>query len=658
MSLSGAVGWWDEWQLRILVLASLFMQYLLYLCVWLRRSPSMSRMRVLVWIVYIGSDAVAIYALATLFNRQKQTLDGGSTALEVLWAPVLLIHLGGQPFISAYSLEDNELWKRHTITLVSQVTVALYVFCKWWSGEKRLLAAGVLLFLFGILKFAQKPWALRTASFNSMPASLQVEHKGRTYSLEEYVQDAKKCLLDTEMSGGRYGLRSLSNYMFVDRSVPYSLRIKVLSGFMHSKYEYEYKELRSRLGDTFSMLYTRVQSFGTIYGSGFMFFLPFLALSSIVLLATSRKDGHEEKDITVTYILFCFTAMLEFLLPCMVLSYMILAQCISSFSAGFLMKHFEGWHDMVSQCNIMSFCVRKKKPTFLMKLAAFNFLREFVNQHWYIKKEARAYQITGVVRQHVEDGWKNYICGAESYRKFNELRGQWALRRHKQIGWSLKMNFDKSVLLWHIATDLCFYHPNTSHQCRQQAEATLRSREISNYMIYLLLIRPEMLMLGSRSDLFTMASNQIGKDMTEEILAGEILSMPPSSDNMISDARRLAQELMVLDSEEDRWIVIQGVWVEMLCYSASRCRGYLHAKSLGDGGECLTTIWLLLAVMGMETLADRNHRPKFQDEEEKVEEIELEEALPVNKKDEKKNHILPSCSQGRAGHPAHDDRLV
>jgi hypothetical protein len=200
MSLSSAVLWWEEWQLRILVLASLFMQYLLHFCYFLR---SLRRLRVLVWIAYIGSDAVAIYALATLFNRQKQTSDHETNALEVLWAPVLLIHLGGQPLISAYSLEDNELWKRHAVTLVSQVTVALYVFCKWWSGEKSLLAVAILLFLLGILKFAEKPWALRSASFNHMLAlytvrrpevqkSNEVLPAASVTPLEEYVEEAKK----------------------------------------------------------------------------------------------------------------------------------------------------------------------------------------------------------------------------------------------------------------------------------------------------------------------------------------------------------------------------------------------------------------------------------------------------------------------------------
>jgi hypothetical protein len=37
MGLSGAVHWWDEWQLRILVLCSLFIQYFLFISAVVRR---------------------------------------------------------------------------------------------------------------------------------------------------------------------------------------------------------------------------------------------------------------------------------------------------------------------------------------------------------------------------------------------------------------------------------------------------------------------------------------------------------------------------------------------------------------------------------------------------------------------------------------------
>lgn len=128
------------------------------------------------WLAYIGADAVAIYGLATLFNNRHNKLPtargggGGGVSgndrpeLEVLWAPVLLLHLGGLHTFTAYSFEDNELWGRELVSVVSQVTVALYVFCTSWSvsgGDKKLLQASVLLFVIGILKSVQKTWALK-----------------------------------------------------------------------------------------------------------------------------------------------------------------------------------------------------------------------------------------------------------------------------------------------------------------------------------------------------------------------------------------------------------------------------------------------------------------------------------------------------------------
>ena len=55
--------------------------------------------------------------------------------------------------------------------------------------------------------------------------------------------------------------------------------------------------------------------------------------------------------------------------------------------------------------------------------------------------------------------------------------------------------------------------------------------------------------------------------------------------------------------------MIEGVWVEMLCYSASRCRGYLHAKSLGEGGEFLSFVWLVLSLKGAKSLVDKLQMP-------------------------------------------------
>lgn len=123
--LSGAVEWWTEWQLRILALGSLFAQYLLAFLGRKRKSRISAWWRFSIWFSYLATDALAIYALAALFNRRNKLHSNpashGDNHLEMLWAPILLMHIGGQVIITAYNIEDNELWKRHIVTVVAQV---------------------------------------------------------------------------------------------------------------------------------------------------------------------------------------------------------------------------------------------------------------------------------------------------------------------------------------------------------------------------------------------------------------------------------------------------------------------------------------------------------------------------------------------------------
>jgi hypothetical protein len=171
---------------------------------------------------------MAIYALATLFNRHKVgeqnaaaaagggAGSGSTLELEVIWAPVLLLHLGGHDGITAYNIEDNELWTRHLLTAVAQITVAIYVFCKSWppGGDKWLLAAAVLLFVPGVFKCFVKPWALKSASIYSLvtsPAAVKLVKQqkegggggGELYPLEEYVKRAKHFVTCVEDDQGR-----------------------------------------------------------------------------------------------------------------------------------------------------------------------------------------------------------------------------------------------------------------------------------------------------------------------------------------------------------------------------------------------------------------------------------------------------------------------
>ncbi|CAM0902413.1 unnamed protein product [Alopecurus aequalis] len=118
--------WWDEWELRILVLASFSAQCFLALFASLRKFHIPPWLRFWFRLAHIGSDALAIFALATLLNRQKSgpgcKYAHGKRDLELVWAPILLMHLGGQVVITTYKIEDNERSTRYILTSLSKVS--------------------------------------------------------------------------------------------------------------------------------------------------------------------------------------------------------------------------------------------------------------------------------------------------------------------------------------------------------------------------------------------------------------------------------------------------------------------------------------------------------------------------------------------------------
>ena len=153
-------------------------------------------------------------------------------------------------------------------------------------------------------------------------------------------------------------------------------------------------------------------------------------------------------------------------------------------------------------------------------------------------------------------------------------------------------------------------------------------------MVHLLNFNPEMLLTGSRKHLITEAMKEIdssfvvnGDNSMLRLIDGEQLvdrlaeaanpTRPPDGSDSahkkttlhIQDACRLANELLAIDDDEKRWNLLYQVWLGMLCYSASMCRGYLHAKSLGEGGEFLSYAWLILSLKGAITLADKLQMP-------------------------------------------------
>ena len=68
----------------------------------------------------------------------------------------------------------------------------------------------------------------------------------------------------------------------------------------------------------------------------------------------------------------------------------------------------------------------------------------------------------------------------------------------EKLGWSIEdVEFDESVLIWHIATDLCYYTESEEDSSSVRSpNSKENSKLLSDYMLYLLVMRPFMLPNG------------------------------------------------------------------------------------------------------------------------------------------------------------------
>ncbi|KAJ6741501.1 hypothetical protein OIU85_015675 [Salix viminalis] len=152
------------------MLLSLFLQIFLILFGRRRKYTTGFWIGKLVWLAYLSADWVATFSLGILAQKigdsetNCTTNSSSRKSIPAFWAPVLLVHLGGPDTITAYSMEDNELWLRHLLVLGSQVAVAFYAFARSWWGKDPLLFIAIPIFVAGIIKYGERNWVLRSAS--------------------------------------------------------------------------------------------------------------------------------------------------------------------------------------------------------------------------------------------------------------------------------------------------------------------------------------------------------------------------------------------------------------------------------------------------------------------------------------------------------------
>lgn len=179
------------------------------------------------------------------------------------------------------------------------------MFRKSWSGaDERVFKITFLIFIPGILKCLEKPWALKKASFNSMAEALgsTVNEETAANSLDKYVRAAASCV----RSGGDgeppdHGEMNDKPYrLFVDLPYSYYVRLQNLKYMVQISQDVVQLRLCSGLSNTFRRLYTKSV-------------VVFLTFAAIGLFHRSNREAYNDTDVKVTYILLCCTAALEYL---------------------------------------------------------------------------------------------------------------------------------------------------------------------------------------------------------------------------------------------------------------------------------------------------------------------------------------------------------
>ena len=160
----------NEWQLRIIALLSLSSQIALLLLGNRRKYKAEKWLRSILWLGYSPEDLIVTVFVGILSDCQGNGKNP-SQQLQAFWMPFLLLHLGGPDTITAYSLEDNELWTRQFLQRLLQFGwAASKIFLKSWKG-KLLNIVAVPMFGAGLIKSGEKTWFLKSGSNDQLRKS-------------------------------------------------------------------------------------------------------------------------------------------------------------------------------------------------------------------------------------------------------------------------------------------------------------------------------------------------------------------------------------------------------------------------------------------------------------------------------------------------------
>ncbi|XP_062013971.1 uncharacterized protein LOC133730387 [Rosa rugosa] len=540
---------WNEWDVRVMVLSSLCLQIVLILLGSRRKFSTQSWVRILTWTAYLSADWFATVALGMISTFQGDGLQNSLTpnsaqgsssnpnspAIMAFWAPFLLVHLGGPDTITAYSLEDNELWLRHLLGLLVQVSAALYIFLRsWTSSSLPLSLLAIPMFVVGIIKYGERTWALWSASSERLRESLPPITAALTPFKNENHESSGRVRLNyaaairkaTHIQEG-HALFKLFRHFYTDQII--EQKDVQLSDTMIQDHSFGdvFKLIEIEIGFMYDVLYTKAIVVHSLTG------VMFRAISLVCYISTFTvfcfiidKKIYLTIDVDLTYFLCAGAIALEIYAIFVQVStdwtlYWLskqerplaytIYQAISSFRSNLSLE--KRWSESMGQFNVIEFCFKLKPPK-CTGIPRFLAIYEMYSKHQHTVLEGVPIKMKQLIFEHLQDA-KLVVDNAEQNSKFQvrsqvlTWRGEHAVEKSGCTDKYVKhcaaneVPFETSIALWHVATDICFYNDVDKNQKASDPNSKSKvSKLLSDYMMYILAICPFMLPQGIGQILF------------------------------------------------------------------------------------------------------------------------------------------------------------
>ncbi|XP_039165570.1 uncharacterized protein LOC104439142 [Eucalyptus grandis] len=578
---------WEAWGIQLLLTMSLTCQITLVILGSRRRYMTSNITRYVIQTAYLLSSYLATIALGKLTFVQIDNPDRPDyiTELKGSLAPLLLMQLGNPDSITAYSVEDNRLSGRQMLSLSVKVIFVIWILIRCWDSSPPVPLMYIFLSVAGIIRSAETVWALALVYWKRSGASAKdifdEETVGKFFDKQApWPMDQEIILkayyrydcLKPHIVNWLYRPKSLKeSQLTVGRDVAF-ITTEVELGFMYDVLYTKQPILYKRLGlirrfTSFSCLVSALCGFAINFKSAFMI----------------------DMYITYTYALLIGVTTLE--------GYQLVQQPFSAWAIVEMSRHQRNWPRLTRPLN---FLVEKymKRKRWSNSIGQLDLLDHRLNDEW-------PWSI-GRILKHLG---KKEVTLRRHEKPFTK-RGEWTLEAHKLSGdvegtqelevleKNISTTFDRSITIWHMATNICLLSERAdSPYCKG-------SKLLSNYMIYLLALRPYTLSLTTTDITLEHACAMLklflryrDRNVALGTLSSEEKVLEPSLDDIVKEwhVLRDAQELAAMLKDKNyKWQIISSIWVEMLCHAAYRCQVYHHENLLRQGGELITHVWLLL----------------------------------------------------------------